>query len=217
MDNDPRPRPSAPRRDDALVARESEIVEKELLGLPELEAPGELWVRIRDRLDEARGAAQPASRRWRRRAPLALAAAIGLFAFATMLLFVDPATDDPARTDRTAVASNAPSKPPVVGIEDPPGTEPLDHAAVIEALLAQSRQAEARRRAVLAFYSPTGPEQVLRAHIGDIDAALNEQMFSGDPQPKFREALLRDRVELIADLTDIERYRQHEFVHRVSL
>lgn len=214
MDNDPRLRPSAHRRDDAIVARE---VENELQALPELEAPGELWVRIRERLDEPGDITQPSSRRWRRQAPMALAAGIGLFALATVLLFVDPATDDPARTDRTVVASNAPSNTPVVGPEDLRGTEPLDHTTVIEALLAQSRQAEARRRAVLAFYSPTGPEQVLRAHIGDIDAALNEQMFSGDPQPKFREALLRDRVELIADLTDIERYRQHEFVHRVSL
>ena len=41
-------------------------------------------------------------------------------------------------------------------------------------------------------------------------------MFAGEIEPKSREALLRDRVDLMANLTDIERYRQHEFVKQVS-
>ena len=202
MDNPRRQQPFARRSDaDALDARKVEALENELRALPELEASDELWERVRERLDED-DAAQSPPPRWRRQAPMAAAASVALIAVAAGLAWVhldtgniDPTSDD-GLTHR---------------VDETP-----DHHALIAALMEQSRLVEERRRAVLAFYSPSAPERLLRAQIGGIDVALNEQMFAGEFEPQSREALLRDRVDLMADLTDIERYRQHEFVQRVS-
>ena len=205
MDDPRRPRPSARRSDaDALDAHKVEVLENELRALPELEAPGALWGRIEGRLDER--AQSPSPWGWRGKTPMAAAAGIALIAVAAVVsLNFAPRDNDPMGNPEIA-SDNA------VG----PVGEPLDHAAILEALMEQSRLAEQRRRAVLAFYSPSAPERLLRAQIGGIDVALNEQMFAGRFEPKSREALLRDRVDLMADLTDIERYRQHEFVQQVS-
>jgi len=182
-----------------------DALENELRNLPELQAPQGLWERVRERLDEDGDAAGSLPRLWSVQRPLAAAAGIALFAAATVLVSVHLATGD----------IEAPGGGGTGGVAQS-DTEPPDHADIIEALMVQSRQAEDRRRSALAFYSPSGPEQVLRAQIGGIDAALNEQVFAGEIELKSRESLLRDRVELMADLTDIERYRQHEFVQQVS-
>lgn len=203
MDDQRRRRPSVQSSNtEALDARTVEAIENELRALPELTAPGELWERIRGRLDEDRVTQTQSPRRWSRQTPAAAAASVALIAVAAVLMWVHLATGD------IEPASDGGSTHRV--------DELLDHPALIAALLQQSRQAEERRRAVLAFYSPSAPERLLRAQIGGIDVALNEQMFAGEFEPKSREALLRDRVDLMADLTDIERYRQHEFVQQVS-
>lgn len=203
MDNPRRRPPPVHSRDpSALDARKVEVLENELRGLPVLGAPDELWERIRGRLDEEGVAQTPSLRRWSRQTPMAAAASVALIAVAAVVMWVHLATGD------IEPATDSGSTHRV--------DEPLDHPALIAALMQQSRQAEERRRAVLAFYSPSAPERLLRAEIGGIDVALNEQMFAGEFEPKSREALLRDRVDLMADLTDIERYRQHEFVRQVS-
>ena len=203
MDNPRRRRPSVPRRDaSALDARKVEVLANKLRGLPVLEAPDELWERIEEHLDDDRVTQTPLLRRWSRQVPTAAAASVALIAVAAVLMWVHLATGD------IEPASDGES---THGVD-----EPLDHPALIAALMQQSRQAEEYRRAVLAFYSPSAPERLLRAQIGGIDVALNEQTFAGEFEPKSREALLRDRVDLMADLTDIERYRQHEFVQQVS-
>ena len=208
MDNPRRQRPFARRSDaDALDAHRVEALENGLRALPELEAPGELWERIQGRLDEDGDPKSLSPWRWGLKTPMAAAAGVALIAIAAVVsVHFDSRDSDPI--GKPEVASDNAIGGPV--------DEPFDHTAVIEALMEQSRLAERRRRAVLAFYSPTAPERLLRAQIGGIDAALNEQMFAGEIEPKSREALLRDRVDLMANLTDIERYRQHEFVQQVS-
>lgn len=214
MDNERRQRPFA-RRNDAGPPG-ADVLGSELRALPELEAPDHLWRRVREHVD-ADVDNTPSARQWHRQLPLAAAACVALVALAAVLVTTTPTTDPgvPANGPVTAGNEAIPERPVVVP-EVQTGTAPFDHAAIIEALLEQSRLAEQRRRAVLAFYSPAAPERLLRAHIGGIDAALNEQMFAGKIEPRSREALLRDRVGLMADLTDIERYRQHEFVRQVS-
>lgn len=201
MDNE---QPFVRRKDGgAPNARTTDAIEKNLRALPEFDVPGTVWGNIRERLDEDGGTGAP----WRTRSPIAIAASIAMVAAAFVLVSVHLSTADNEPAGNTGIASNGMTRPD-------PGL--ADHAATIEALMEQSRRAEERRRAVLAFYSPSAPERLLREQIGGIDAALNEQMFAGKIEPKSREALLRDRVDLMADLTDIERYRQHEFVRQVS-
>lgn len=202
MDNE---QPLVRRRDGgAPTAGATAAIEKDLRAMPELEVPDTVWGNIRERLDEDGGTGAP----WRARSPIAIAASVAMVAAAVVLVSVHLSTADIEPAGDTGVASDS-------GMARPDPAQ-ADHAAIIEALMEQSRRAEKRRRAVLAFYSPSAPERLLRAQIGGIDAALNEQMFAGKIEPKSREALLRDRVDLMADLTDIERYRQHEFVRQVS-
>ena len=79
----------------------------------------------------------------------------------------------------------------------------------IAALLERSRAAEAERRATPIVLTPSGVERVLQVRIGGIDALLNEQLLQGT-EPGARQALLRERVELMEDLKHIERYRRDE-------
>lgn len=79
----------------------------------------------------------------------------------------------------------------------------------ITALLERSRAVEAERRATPIVLSPSGVERVLQVRIGGIDALLNEQLLQGT-DPGARQALLRERVELMEDLKHIERYRRNE-------
>ena len=188
----------------AANARTTDALEENLRALPELEVPNTVWKDIRERLDEDGRTGAP----WRPRSTIAIAASIAMVAAVVALVSMHLSTADIEPAGNTALASD-------IGVVAP---DPAlaDHTAIIEALMEQSRRAEKRRRAVLAFYSPSAPERLLREQISGIDAALNEQMFAGKIEPKSREALLRDRVDLMADLTDIERYRQHELIHQVS-
>ena len=89
--------------------------------------------------------------------------------------------------------------------------EPADRGTDPEftALLERSRTVEAERRATPIVFSPSGVERVLQVRIGGIDALLNEQLLQGT-DPGARQALLRERVELMEDLKHIERYRRDE-------
>lgn len=89
--------------------------------------------------------------------------------------------------------------------------KPADRATApdITALLERSRAVEAERRATPIVLSPSGVERVLQVRIGGIDALLNEQLLQGT-DPGARQALLRERVELMEDLKHIERYRRNE-------
>ncbi|MCY4013858.1 MAG: hypothetical protein OXG82_14215 [Gammaproteobacteria bacterium] len=89
--------------------------------------------------------------------------------------------------------------------------EPANRATApdITALLERSRAVEAERRATPVVLSPSGVERVLQVRIGGIDALLNEQLLQGT-DPGARQALLRERVELMEDLKHIERYRRNE-------
>ena len=199
MDNE---QPFVRRKDGGTPsAHTTDAITKNLRALPELEAPDAVWDDIRERLDDG-DARTPA------RSPIAIAASIATVAAAVVLVSVHLSRADiePAGSTGAASANGMAGSDAALA----------DHSAIIETLMERSRRAEKRRRAVLAFYSPSAPERLLRAEIGGIDAALNEQMFAGMIEPKSREALLRDRVDLMADLTDIERYRQHEFVRQVS-
>ena len=205
MDNPRRQRPFARPSDDALDAHQVEALGNELRTLPELQAPTELWENVRQRLDG--DADNPTPRTRYRQARMAFAASLAVIAAAVVLFSFRLSTGDSESGSGEVAGANLATQP---------AHEPPEPADIIEMLLKQSRQAEERRRAVLALYWPSAPERMLREQIGGIDAALNEQMFTGTVEPKRREALLRDRVNLMADLTDIERYRQHEFVRQVS-
>ena len=79
----------------------------------------------------------------------------------------------------------------------------------ITALFERSRAVEAERRATPVVVSPSGVERVLQVRIGGIDAELNEQLLQRTDLGA-RQALLRERVELMEDLKHIERYRRNE-------
>ena len=92
------------------------------------------------------------------------------------------------------------------------GVLPADQGTAdpgIAALLERSRAVEAERRATPVVLSPSGVERVLQVRIGGIDALLNEQLLRGT-EPGARQALLRERVELMEDLKHIEHYRRNE-------
>ncbi len=89
------------------------------------------------------------------------------------------------------------------------GAEEFD----LTALLERSRAVEAERRSMPALFAPSNVERVLQVRIGGIDASLNEQLLRG-ADPQARQALLRERVELMEDLKKLERYRQSELVRQ---
>lgn len=96
------------------------------------------------------------------------------------------------------------------------GIQPAGRGATdldITALLERSRAVEAERRATPVVLSPSGVERVLQVRIGGLDALLNEQLLQGT-DPGARQALLRERVELMEDLKHIERYRRDELFQR---
>ena len=192
MNNRQRPRP--PARPDGRAeptARDIEMLGDELQALAEFEAPAGTYDRIRQRLDTEevpRGSPRMAT-------PIAMAASVVALAVAAGFVWR---------------SSEQPVDPPVAQ----PGWDE-EQAAALADLMERSRLAEERRPRVV-LDSPTGPERLLRARIGGIDAALNEQLLDDRIELPEREALLRDRVELMNTLADIERYRHHEFVRQVA-
>jgi len=200
MSKKPR-RPLAARPDNPSVPAESDVeaLGNELRALPELQAPPRLFERVRERLDEDGGEPAPARAKHRRAIPLAVAASVVVLAVAGLFTWranVGPAEVLVVQTDR------ADSETPV--------------AAKIEALMERSRALEERRRASLVFDAPTAPEQLLRARIGGIDAALNDQLLKDNVELAERESLLRDRVELMNTLANIEGHRQRAYVQQVA-
>ena len=194
MNNRQRPRPSArPDGRAEPTARDIETLGDELRALGDFEAPAVIYDRIRQRLDTE---PVPASRGSRRVAtPIAMAASVA--ALAVAMVFVWRGSEQP---------------------DDPLVRQPgwsEEHLAALVDLMERSRLAEERRPLVM-LDSPTGPERLLRARIGGIDAALNDQLLNDRVELPERQALLRDRVELMNTLADIERYRHHEFVHQVA-
>lgn len=176
------------------TAREIETLGDELRALADFEAPVGAYERIRQRLGTE---AVPGSRGSRRGAtPIALAAGVAILAVAAVFVWRSTGQPDDSRGVQT-------------------GWDEAQQAAALADLMARSRLAEERRPLVL-LDSPTGPERLLRARIGGIDAALNDQLLDDPVELPVRQALLRDRVELMNTLADIERYRHHEFVRQVA-
>lgn len=194
MNNRQRPRPSArPDGRAEPTARDIETLGEELRALGEFATPAGIYDRIRQRLDTE---PVPESRRSRRMTtPIAMAASVAALAVATV--FVWRSTEQP-------------DDPPVVRM----GWDEEQVGALAD-LMERARLAEERRPLVV-LNSPTGPERLLRARIGGIDAALNDQLLNDRVELPERQALLRDRVELMNTLADIERYRHHEFVRQVA-
>jgi hypothetical protein len=121
----------------------------------------------------------------RRHAPLALAASLFAATAATVFFLVAPRPESPAAPE-----------------------------ADLAALLAESRAIEARRRQVPFVLAPSDVERVLQVHIGGIDASLNQQLREG-ADAEARQALLKERIELMESLEQVESYRQREFFHQV--
>ncbi|MYD98841.1 MAG: hypothetical protein F4X98_15840 [Gammaproteobacteria bacterium] len=194
MNNGQRPRPLArPDGRAEPTAHDIEALGDELRALADLEAPAGTYDRIRQRLDTE---PVPESRGSRRMTtPIAMAASVAALAVATV--FVWRSSEQP---DNSLVAQSGWNE---------------EHLAALADLMERSRLAE-ERRPLIVVDSPTGPERLLRARIGGIDAALNEQLLEDRVELLEREALLRNRVELMNTLADIERYRHHEFVRQVA-
>lgn len=192
MNNGQRPRPLArPDGRAEPTAHDIEALGDELRALADFEAPAETYDRIRQRLDTE---PVPESRGSRRMTPIAMAASVAALAIATVFVWRSAQPDDPLVTQS---GWNA------------------EHLAALADLMERSRLAE-ERRPLIVVDSPAGPERLLRARIGGIDAALNEQLLEDKVELPEREALLRNRVELMNTLADIERYRHHEFVRQVA-
>lgn len=199
MNNRQRPRPLArPDGRTEPTARDTEALGDELRALADLQAPDGIYDRIRERLDSESSDVEKArgSHSSHRMAmPIAMAASVVALAVAAALVW----------------RSSDPPDDPIVAQS---GWDE-EHLAALADLMERSRLAEGRRPLVV-LDAPTGPERLLRARIGGIDAALNEQLLKDRVELPEREALLRDRVELMNTLADIERYRHHEFVRQVA-
>ena len=188
-------------RDDADLP----ALREALQALPDLPVPPQVWRRIQQRTRNAGTSADAKAtmpnrnRNSKRRvAPLALAASVLLIATATTLLVLPrsaPARLDAERNDTPLLAGGAPNNE-------------------LEALLAQSRRLEADRNNAVAVVLSTDAERLLRARIGGIDAALNGKLLDANVVASSRTQLLRERVELMESLLQIERNGQREFVRQ---
>ena len=187
-------------RDDADLP----ALREALQALPDLPVPPQVWRRIQQRTRNIgtradAKATMPSNRSSKRRvAPLALAASVLLIAAATTLLVLPrsaPARLDAERNDTPLLAGGASNNE-------------------LEALLAQSRRLEADRNNAVAVVLSTDAERLLRARIGGIDAALNGKLLDANVVASSRTQLLRERVELMESLLQIERNGQREFVRQ---
>ena len=135
--------------------------------------------------DDVQARSLPAAAPHRRRRLVSIALAASVFAVAATAVFM----------------AHAPDRE----------TADVDIAALFE----RSRAAEAARRATPVVFAsgPSDVERVLRVRIGGLDASLNDQLLRG-ANPDSRQALLRERVELMENLTTIERYRHSELVRQ---
>ena len=176
------------------TADDIEALGDELRSMADFEAPPGLYERIRERLDGEEADKSPGSRR----AAMPIAMAASVVALAVAAAFVWRSSEQP---DHLLVTRNGSNEAQPASLTD---------------LMERSRLAEERRRSLIVADAPTGAERLLRVRIGGIDATLNEQLLMDHVELPERESLLRDRVELMNTLADIERYRHNEFVHQVA-
>lgn len=88
---------------------------------------------------------------------------------------------------------------------------PAAVASEVATLVARSPRLEEARYGPL-WLPASGAERLVRARIGDLDAALNQQLLHG--QAARRPALLRERAALMESLLHLEQHRQRAFVQQ---
>ena len=81
----------------------------------------------------------------------------------------------------------------------------------VATLVARSPHTEPNRYA-RSWLPASGAEHLVRARIGGLDAALNQQLLHG--QAASRPALLRERAALMESLLHLEQHRQRAFVQQ---
>lgn len=164
-------------------------IEAELRELPDLEAPAELWQGIERRVQAESVRKVRSQTRWQ-----ALAAGMAAVSLTAVVLLLKPEANAPQ------VASVA--APVQVG-----------------ALMEHSRRIENERRAlpvmpVAASVRPADARTILTQRVALVDQALNNLAAQGRIDPALREALWRERVELMNALIQAEQLEQSEFIRR---
>ena len=173
------------------AARERAI-EAELEALPDLEAPSKLWDGI-----ERRARGQNARRERRlRTAWQALAASVAAVSLASVVWLFQPETPSP-----TVAAASAPVN--------------------VGALMQESLAIESQRRELPVMVLPAGfgateadARTILAGRIATVDRSLNELAAADRVDPAVREALWRERVELMSALMRAEQLQREEFIRR---
>ena len=166
-------------------------IEAELEALPDLQAPSELWRGIEQRV---RG---PNARRERRvrTAWQALAASVAAVSLASVVWLFQPEPSAPA------MAASAPVN--------------------VGTLMEASRAIESQRRELPVMVLPAGfgaieadARSILAGRIATVDRSLNELAAANRIDPAVREALWRERVELMNALVRAEQLQREEFIRR---
>ena len=167
-------------------------IEAELEALPDLEAPSELWEGIERRV---RGQNLRRERRTRV-AWQALAASVAAVSLASVVWLFQPEPSAP-----TVAAAPAPVN--------------------VGALMAESRAIESQRRELPVMVLPAGfgtteadARTILAGRIAAVDRSLNELAAGERIDPARREALWRERVELMNALMRAEQLQRDEFIRR---
>ena len=167
-------------------------IEAELEALPDLEAPSDLWNGI-----ERRVRGQNLRREHRTRiAWQALAASVAAASLASVVWLFQPEPTAP-----TVAATSAPVN--------------------VGALMAESRAIESQRRELPVMVLPAGfgtneadARTILAGRIATVDRSLNELAAAERIDPARREALWRERVELMNALMRAEQLQRDEFIRR---
>ncbi|MDE0691177.1 MAG: hypothetical protein OXI55_02905 [Gammaproteobacteria bacterium] len=167
-------------------------IEAELKALPDLEAPSELWDGI-----ERRVRGQNARRERRvRTAWQALAASVAAVSLASVVWLLQP----------------EPSAPNVAA-----ASAPVNVGTLMEA----SRAIESQRRELPVMVLPAGfgatetdARTILAGRIATVDRSLNDLAAADRIDPTVREALWRERVELMNALMRAEQLQREEFIRR---
>ena len=167
-------------------------IEAELAALPDLEAPSALWDGI-----ERRVRGQNARRERRvRTAWQALAASVAAVSLASVVWLFQPEPSTP-----TAAAAST----------------PVNVGALVEA----SQAVESQRRELPVMDLPAGigasetdARTILAGRIATVDRSLNDLATADRFDPVVREALWRERVELMNALMRAEQLQREEFIRR---
>ena len=167
-------------------------IEAELEALPDMEAPSALWDGI-----ERRVRGQNARRERRvRTAWQALAASVAAVSLASVVWLFQPEPTSP-----TVAAASA----------------PVNVGALVEA----SQALESQRRELPVMDLPAGfgasetdARTILAGRIATVDRSLNDLATADRFDPVVREALWRERVELMNALMRAEQLQREEFIRR---